>query len=422
MAPDPAACSSGVRQQVQEDLLETAGVAAHDQRRGFRAESDRRGVGKDRRDVHCRAHDRHQVDRLDHDLELPGLDPTDVEEPLDEVVQPSRLRHGAGGVGRGLGGVAAGEPSFDELEVVVDCGRRRLELVPRGSHQAFEAEAHRAFGDVADRDHPAPRPILGGERFRHSLEPAALPIRIVDRELDPEPLAAGGPALRLVFLAERHPGHVLEDDLLDPLPEQAVVDDVRGDGPPLVVDRHDGVADAGKDRAQALLLLLGLALLVLDGDRLDAQLLGPGGEVLVGDAQLLDGRGQLLVECLELLIGRLELLVEGLDLLAACLRVLARAEHRGVGPAQVGDERGQLVVGTQQAFVDSGRLLESLPCPAHGRRARARSGSRRPARSRPRTRRCRRCGTAGRSPGHGGGRPPRRPPIRPRRRPQSPCP
>ena len=281
--------------------------------------------------------DRHQVDRLDHDLELAGLDPTDVEQPLDEVVQPAGLRHGAGRVGRGLGGVAAGQPSLDELEVVVDGGRRRLELVARRGHQALEAEAHRALGDVADRDHPAPRPILGRQRFRDGLEPAALPVRIVDRELDAESLAAGRPALRLVLLAERHAGHVLEDDLLERPSEQAVVDDVRGDGPPLVVDRDDRVADAGQDRAQAVLLLLGLALLVLDGDRLDAQLLGPGGEVLVGDAQLLDGRGQLLVECLQLLVGRLELLVEGLDLLAAGLRVLARAQHRGVGPAQVGD-------------------------------------------------------------------------------------
>ena len=118
--------------------------------------------------------------------------------------------------------------------------------------------------------------------------------------------------------------------------------------------------------SQACLFLLGLALLILDRDGLDAQFLGPRGQVLVGDPQLLDGRGQLLVERLQLLVGRLEFLVEGLDLLAAGLGVLARAEHRRVGAAQVGDQRGQLVIGTQQTFVDRGGLLDALARPGVG--------------------------------------------------------
>ena len=207
-----------------------------------------------------------------------------------------------------------------------------------------------------------------------------LPSSIVDRELDPEALTPRRPALRPILLAERHAGDVLEHDLLRRATEQAVVDDVGGDGLALVVDRDDRVADARQDRSQAVLLLLGLALLLLDGDRLDAQLLGPRGEVLVGDAQLLDGRRQLLVERLELLVGRLELLVEGLDLLAAGLSVLARTEHRRVGPAQVGDQRGQLVIGAQQALVDAPPPSRAAPESWRERRDRARCARRRPAR------------------------------------------
>ena len=61
----PGGVLDRVRQQVQEDLLETAGVPAHDQRRGLRAEADRRRIGEHGRDVHRRADDRHQVDRLE---------------------------------------------------------------------------------------------------------------------------------------------------------------------------------------------------------------------------------------------------------------------------------------------------------------------------------------------------------------------
>ena len=273
------------------------------------------------------------------------------------------LRRGTGCVGRRLVGVAAREPALDELEVVVDGRRRRLELVPGGGHQPFEAEAHRPFRHVADRDHPAPRPILRGQRFGDGLEPAPLPVRIVDREFDPEPLTAGRASLRPVLLAEGQPCDVFEDDLLRRPAEQAVVDDVGGDGPALVIDRDYRIADARQDRAKAVLLHLGLALLLLDGDRLDAQLLGPRREVLVGDAELLDGGRQLLVERLELLVGRLELLVEGLDLLAAGLGVLARAEHGRVGAAQVGDERGQLVVGAEEALIDRCGLVEPFTGP-----------------------------------------------------------
>ena len=65
------------------------------------------------------------------------------------------------GVGRRLLHVAVGEVPVDELEVVVDRGRRRLELVAGGGHQPLQAEPHRPLGDVADGDHAAPRPVLG---------------------------------------------------------------------------------------------------------------------------------------------------------------------------------------------------------------------------------------------------------------------
>ena len=106
-----------------------------------------------------------------------------------------------------------------------------------------------------------------------------------------------------------------------------------------------------------------LALLDLHGGRLEPELVGPGGEVLVGDAQLLDGRRELLVERLELLVGRLELLVEGLDLLAAGLRVLARPEQGLVGQPEIRDQRRQLVVRPQQAVVQHRRLVQPLAGP-----------------------------------------------------------
>ena len=108
------------------------------------------------------------------------------------------------------------------------------------------------------------------------------------------------------------------------------------------------------------MLLLPVLLLLLERDGLKAQLLGPGGEVLVRDAQLLDARRQLLVEGLELLVRRLELLVEGLDLLPPRLRLLARLEHRLVGDPQLGDERGQFVVGARQAAVRDRGPLDPL--------------------------------------------------------------
>ena len=142
--------------------------------------------------------------------------------------------------------------------------------------------------------------------------------------------------------------------------EQPVVDHVGRDRPALVIDRDDGVADAGQDRAEAVVLLLGRLLLLVDGERLQTQVLGPRGQVLVGDAQLLDGRRQLLVERLELFVGRLELLVEGLDLLASRLGVLARAEHRVVRQPEVGDLGRQLVIRPEQPVVAGGRLVEPL--------------------------------------------------------------
>ena len=295
--------------------------------------------------------------------ELAALDAADVEEPLDQLVEALGLDDGPGGVLGGLVGLSAGEASFDELEIVVDGRRRRLELVPGRGHQALEAEPHRALGDVADRDHAAPRPVLGGQRLRDGLEPAALAIGVADGELDPEALAPGRPPFRPVLQPERQPGDVLERDVGGRPAEEPVVDDVGRHGPALVVDGDHGVADAGQDRAETVVLLLGLALLLLDGDRLEPQFLGPRAEVLVGDAQLLDRRGQLLVERLELLVGRLEFLVEGLDLLATGLRVLARAQHRLVRHAQLGDQGRQLVVGPQEPIVEGRRLLESLARP-----------------------------------------------------------
>ena len=103
---DPARATGvldGVRQQVQEDLLEAAGVATHDQRGRLRGQLDGRCVGEHGRDVRRGTDDRHQVDRLDHDLELARLDPADVEQPLDEVAQAACLRRGAGRVCRRLG-------------------------------------------------------------------------------------------------------------------------------------------------------------------------------------------------------------------------------------------------------------------------------------------------------------------------------
>ena len=209
------------------------------------------------------------------------------------------------------------------------------------------------------------------ERLRDGLEPAALPVRIADRELHPEPLAAGGPLLRPVVRA-RTAGRPRPRAGSPPSgpPKSRSYDDVGRHGPALVIHRDDRVADAGQDRAQPVVLLLGLALLVLDGDRLEPQLLGPGGEVLVGDAQLLDGRRQLLVERLELLVRGLELLVEGLDLLAAGLRVLARPEQGLLA------SRRSAINATARRSPAAGGRSAPPPCPAAAGSARARARSR----------------------------------------------
>ena len=105
------------------------------------------------------------------------------------------------GVRAGLLDVALGQVPVDELEVVVDGRRRSLELVTGGRHQPFQAQPHRPLRDVPDRDHAAPRPVLAGKRLGDGLEPATDPLAIADRELHPEPLAAGRPLLRPLGLA-----------------------------------------------------------------------------------------------------------------------------------------------------------------------------------------------------------------------------
>ena len=128
-----------------------------------------------------------------------------------------------------------------------------------------------------------------------------------------------------------------------------------------MIDRDHGIADAGEDRAQPIVFLLGGLLLLIDGDRLQAKVLGPGSEIVVGDAELLDRGGQLFVERLELLVRGLELLVERLELLAAGLRILARPDHRFVRQPQLRDLRCELVVRPQQPVVACGGLVESFP-------------------------------------------------------------
>ena len=203
------------------------------------------------------------------------------------------------------------------------------------------------------------------ERLGHGLEPAPRAVRIADRELHAEPLAARGPLLWPLILRQGQAGQVLGLDLGVGTAEEPVVGRVRRERPALVVDGDDGVAEAREDRLEAVVLLLAVLLLLLERHGLEPQLIGARGEVLVRDPQLLDARGQLLVERLELLVRRLELLVEGLDLLSSRLGLLARLEHRLVGQPELGDQRGQLLVGAQQPPVD-----DRPPVRAGARRAR----------------------------------------------------
>ena len=156
--------------------------------------------------------------------------------------------------------VALGQVPVDELEVVVDGRGRRLELVAGGGHQPLQAEAHRPLGDVADGDHAAPRPILAGQRLgRRPRTSDAMPSAIADRELHPESLAAGRPLLRPLRPRQRQAGEVLRHDLGVGAAEQPVVGRVRREGPALVIDRDDRVAEAGEDRFEAAVLLLARA-------------------------------------------------------------------------------------------------------------------------------------------------------------------
>ena len=81
---DPTGVLDGVRQQVQEDLLEAAGVATHDQRSGGFAVSLIVGaVGEPQPRCPSRLlHDRHQVDRLDSRSRGGPPDPAHVEQPV----------------------------------------------------------------------------------------------------------------------------------------------------------------------------------------------------------------------------------------------------------------------------------------------------------------------------------------------------
>ena len=148
---------------------------------------------------------------------------------------------------RGFLDVALGQVPVDELEVVVDGGGRGLELVTGGGHQPFQAEPHRALRDVPDGHDAAPRPILAGQRFGDGLEPATDPLPIADRELHAEALTPGRPVLRPLGPRQRQAGQVLRDDLRLGSTEQAVIGRVRHQGPALVVDRDDRVAEARED-------------------------------------------------------------------------------------------------------------------------------------------------------------------------------
>ena len=198
----------------------------------------------------------------------------------------------------------------------MDGRRRRLELVTGGGHEPLEAEAHRPLGDVADRTTP---PQVRSDAVSGSAT-ASNQRRLPSGSLTANSTRKRSPrAARCWGRSSGANGRpATSSDWMSAVgpPKSRSYDGVGRDDPAVVVDGDDRVADAGQDRAQPVVLLLGLPLLDLHGGRLQPQLLGPSGEVLVGDAQLLDGRGQLLVERLELLVGRLELLVEGLDLLA----------------------------------------------------------------------------------------------------------
>ena len=98
-----------IGEQVEDDLLETARIALDRQRGRAGVETDRGRVRQDGGQVDRLAHDRRQVHRSRHDLELAGLDPADVVQPLDQLVEALRLDDRPGGVGRRLGRVAAGQ-------------------------------------------------------------------------------------------------------------------------------------------------------------------------------------------------------------------------------------------------------------------------------------------------------------------------
>ena len=163
----------GVREEVQEHLLEAARVGPNEDRpRGGRragSAAPSAAPGRPRRPTGRPPPGR---PTSSSSSSWPRLDPADVEEPLDERGQPPRLGQRPSGVRRRLLDVAIGQVPVDELEVVVDRGRRRLELVAGRGHQPLEAESHRPLRDVPDRDDAAPGPVLARERLGHGLEPA----------------------------------------------------------------------------------------------------------------------------------------------------------------------------------------------------------------------------------------------------------
>ena len=231
-------------------------------------------------------------------------------------------------------------------------------------HQPLQAEPHRALGEIADRDHTAPGPVAGGERLGHGLEPSPALVGPGHRELHAEPFASRRPLQRPVGRQDRKAGDILGRGFA--AAEEAIVGAVRRDYPAFMIHRDHRITQAGQDRSQAIAFLLAAQLLQRERGGLDTQLVGTRGEVLVGDPQLLDTRGQLLVERLQFLVGGLEFLVHRFDFLARGLRVLAGQEHRFVGHAELGDQRGQLLVRAQEPRVGRDRLVETLPGPSVG--------------------------------------------------------
>ena len=185
----------GIGKEVHEDLLQTAGIRLTTIRSGWRRDPDDGRLRKRLGDVDGLAHDRDQIRRRDHELESAGLDPADVEEPLDEIPDLPGLGQGSSRVGTGLRGGVRPEVSLDELDVAVQGGHGRLELVTGRGHQPLQAEAHGSLGQVADGQHAAPGPVAGGQRLGHRLEPASRAARLSHGELHAESFASGGPSL-----------------------------------------------------------------------------------------------------------------------------------------------------------------------------------------------------------------------------------